>query len=217
MSNCKMKNKNIARNKDLKEKWCKFCERWKRLEDYSTNGKCLECRRKHKKQQIKFEIKEIGLAAHLLKNSCCKAFYRCGKKQGYENVKCKWKNYHYMFEDLKNNSLFFKEWQKQTKKYEEGNFIEGLRPTLDRILSNGPYSLNNIQCLSLEENRLKAKNAATHVFFNDENGVLCYDSFVTVKEVAKKLGVNYTKLRRNRDIKRPIFVDGNRYFIQSAK
>ena len=211
-----MKSKNIKKNKDSKVKWCKFCERWKKEEEYSTNGKCLECRRKHKKQQIKDEIKKEGLAAYLLKNSSRRAFYRCGKKKGYENVDCAWKSYHDIFNDLKNTEKFWDEWNEQSEKYEKGGFAEGDRPTLDRISPSGHYEISNIQCLSQDQNRLKAKNAATHIFFTDENGVCCYKPYPTIKAAALDLDVRYEELRRNRDVKRPVFLGDERYFIQSA-
>ncbi|EOV9526230.1 hypothetical protein ACE41A_02440 [Bacillus cytotoxicus] len=218
MNNHKSKSKNIKNMENLRKRWCKFCTIWKKKEDYSlSNGKCKECRRKHEKQRKEKEIKEIGLAGYLLKNSCAKAFYRCGKKQGYENVECAWSNFHDMYNDLKNKEQFWKEWQKQTRIYEEWGYLESERPTLDRIDNKKHYSLDNIQCLSLEGNRLKAKNAATHVFFTDENGVFSYKTYDTVKKAAANLNVDYEKLRRNRDVKRSVFINGEQYFIQSAK
>lgn len=220
MSNRKMKSKNIKKNKGLKEKYCRFCKKSKRLKDYApTNSRCKECRMKYMKERKNQEIKEMGLAAHLLKKSCRTAFYRCnGKKQkAYENVRCAWDDANTMFEDLQNKEEFFSEWKSQTEKYEKGGFAEGDRPTLDRIFNNGPYSLDNIQCLSQEQNRLKDKNAATNVFFNDENGVFSYSPYQTMTAAASDLDVDYSKLRKCRDIHRPIFVHGEQYIVQSAK
>ncbi|WP_340421423.1 hypothetical protein [Bacillus paramobilis] len=121
-----------------------------------------------------------------------------------------------MFEDLRSEEPFFSEWISQTEKYEKGGFAEGDRPTLDRIFNNGPYSLDNIQCLSQNKNRNKAKNAATHVFFTDENGVFSYKPYPTIKAAASDLDARYEELRRNRDIKRPCFIDDKMYFLQSS-
>ncbi|MGR5906138.1 hypothetical protein ACT7DI_23435 [Bacillus paranthracis] len=122
-----------------------------------------------------------------------------------------------MYDDLRKKESFWKAWQKQTEIYKEWSELESLRPTLDRISPNGHYSIGNIQCLSQEENRLKAKNTPTNVFFTDENGVFSYKPYPTIKAAATDLNVNYEKLRRNRDVKVPFFIDDEQYFIQSAK
>lgn len=71
--------------------------------------------------------------------------------------------------------------------------------------------------MSQEENRMKDKNTVTNVFFTDENGVFSYKSYQTVKQAARGLKVNYERFRRNRDVKRTVFIDVQQYFIQSAK
>ncbi|WP_448163661.1 hypothetical protein [Bacillus mobilis] len=217
MNNRGNKSKNIKRNKGLEKKYCRFCSKWKRLEHYApTNSRCKECRVAYMRERTEQEIAEIGLAAHLLKKSCRTAFDRCSrKKKGYTDVECAWHNVNTMFEDLRNTKPFFSEWISQTEKYEKGGFVEGDRPTLDRIFNKGPYSLNNIQCLSAEENRIKDKKAGTNVFFTDENGVFSYSPYQTMTAAATDLNVGYSKLRKCRDIHRPVFVHGKVMFIQS--
>ncbi|MEH7460144.1 hypothetical protein V7183_23960 [Bacillus sp. JJ1127] len=219
MGNGKNNSKNIKGNFGEEKHFCKFCEEWKVKEAfYKINYICKSCRNKKIAEKRKVE-KEKNLAEFLLRESCKLAIQRgrSKEKKGYENVTSDWKKWHDMYNDLKNNKSFWREWKHQTEIYDLWGQGADDRPTLDRIDPNGDYSLENIQCLSHEENRLKDKNSATNVFYYDEQGCLTYKPYKTIKQAVNDLGVNYEKFRRNRGAKVPVLIDGEQYLIQSAK
>ncbi|KXY70697.1 hypothetical protein MKY89_27905 [Bacillus sp. FSL W7-1294] len=198
--------------------WCTKCRGWKAKEEfYKINYMCKVCRNKKIAEKRKTE-KEKNLAEFLLRESCKLAIQRSRskKKKGYENVKCEWASWRDMYEDLKNKKLFKDDWKHQTEIYKEWGEDQVDRPTIDRIDPQGDYSLENIQCLSYQENVLKDKNTVTNVFYYDEEGRLTYQPYKTVKQAVSDLGVNYERFRRNRDAKVPVFLEGKPLFIQSS-
>ncbi|WP_175990480.1 hypothetical protein [Bacillus sp. Marseille-Q1617] len=110
----------------------------------------------------KFDREVIVEGNRLLVISCRKAIERSRCSEGaYQNVKCSFKTAKQLYSSIRlNNKKLYEEWMRKTVIYLEAESRADryrLRPTLDRIDSNGHYFINNLQVLTFGENASKAQ------------------------------------------------------------
>jgi hypothetical protein len=110
----------------------------------------------------KYSEKVISEGDRLLKISCNKAVERSRFTEGaYKDVKCSFKTGKQLFLSIKfNNRKIYEKWMEVTKVCLDAENIDDryrLRPTLDRIDSQGHYYIINLQVLTFGENASKAR------------------------------------------------------------
>ncbi len=142
--------------KQLDSKTCPYHD-CKMLKRRSKSGmgrpkmKCKVCEREFNQRSI------IGLASDLLLKSCKNAQNRVkSKRKYYQYVRFVFSDYYNFYQFCKVDEVFWNDWIRHTKAFEEAKSDRNLRPTIDRIDEQGHYEPGNIQCLTLEANRKKA-------------------------------------------------------------
>ena len=136
-------------------------------------------------------------AINLLYKSCQSSRCRGGKEEGtYANVENHYPNNEHMVRSLLTTAPYFNwnEWLKQTTIWLENDRNNGLRPTLDRIDSDGHYCDSNIRVKSLTLNvkQASAIPAKAIVFDANTNLIidrLSFDSKAECIEGLKELGL----------------------------
>ncbi|MGD6849613.1 hypothetical protein [Rossellomorea aquimaris] len=110
----------------------------------------------------KFDKKVIEEGNRLLMTSCRKAIERSRSDEGaYKHVKCSFNTAKQLFLSIRwNNKKLYENWMTLTKNYlDHPNQTDRLRlrPTLDRIDSQGHYFINNLQVITFGQNASKAR------------------------------------------------------------
>lgn len=170
---------------------CTKCSAVKGIEEFY--GDSLHCKNCHKGQVKEIESQkhlkflsdciEQGymthkdlLAASLLLDSSKSRFNACKYNfKGYERVKCDYDDYYTFFMQLISWKEFFASWKKQTLIFEQNKKQNSYRPVIDRIDELGNYTTDNIQCLSMRENTLKARQIASKAILMSNKGMACFE------------------------------------------
>ncbi|MEH7075796.1 hypothetical protein [Neobacillus drentensis] len=137
-------------------------------------------------------IEEI--ACIMLKRSCESVRKRCNEKRGkYKDVRCNLTPSP-LRKALMGVTAFWDDWVKLTRGWINKGYEDRYRPTLDRIIKNGHYEIDNIQALPQWENTMKATSKKCMVVnYNDNYQVECQLIWGQEKTL-KKLGLSMKEL-----------------------
>ncbi len=148
--------------------------------------------------------KEQEPSARTLYRSCLQSYQRPKDKtkKSYEKVGFNFESPIDMaIKFITRLPIEWEKWQEQQKIYDGRDIEEDTRnrPSIDRINSNGHYSIDNIQTDSLEGNYTDASNrrrVKTPIVMIDQNGSLAFQVYESQTEAKNELNMNSNSLKK---------------------
>lgn len=135
------------------------------------------------------------VAKYLLNASCESARNRCNRSQGkYKDIQCELTPTN-LLRELMKKKAFWEDWLRVTKLFIESDYDASLRPTLDRINSDGHYDVNNIQVLPHNKNTSKgALKQCAVISYNKQAKELYCNVILGVTKTMEELGMKVSDI-----------------------